>query len=172
MSFAVSPPRDENLTIEEIDALTGSEKFRALQKRLSNSDIMYGCSSSSPSETFRAPPPKRSHLNEEEAVVRKLTHYTKDRPRRKVRLPSRESRRESIEHKEPLTRDSLEEVEEVTDILPPPPPPPESAPPELLLAQLPTPSKWSNYNLIELTFSACRYIAILAIDPLPQWVRQ
>lgn len=142
------PPDDEDQSLEEIDCLSGKEKFRALQKRLSSSSTMYSSAVSSPNTispspplaASPAPPPKKPHIDEEiEASknAKKLTHATKDRPRRKVRLPSRELRRENLEKLDPPVRPPLPiEMMEASEseLLPPtpdssPPPPPDSAPP-------------------------------------------
>ena len=151
--------------MEVIDSLTGKEKFRALQKRLSSSSTMYsspsGVASLSRSEDSppAAPPPsKKSHVGagderptggdkdsvfvEEEKVAssraKKLTHATKDRPRRKVRQPSREKLRSqaSVERLEspmqPVEKPGEISMEEMGSDVPPsfpplpttPPPPP------------------------------------------------
>ena len=140
------PPEDGDDSLEVIDNLSGREKFKALQKKLSTSNTMYSSSVSSqsamspspPQTASPAPPPKRPHVDEEKEAsknAKKLVHATKDRPRRKVRLPSREMRRESLDKLEPPARPPLpseggsdDEEEGVLD-LPPPPPPPDSAPP-------------------------------------------
>ena len=132
------PPRDEDASMDEIDALSGSEKFKAVQRKLSNSSLMYSSAPTtprSPSGSPPAPPPKRQHVDDEKMAsenAKRLTHATRDRPRRKVRLPSREMRRESLETpvSSPLPKDIEEEEEEGLD-LPPPPPPPDSTPPDV-----------------------------------------
>ena len=114
-------PVDADDSLEEIDSLTGKEKFRALQKRLSSSSTMYSSpvslSSGSESPPPAAPPPyKKPHVVEDFSITseegsdsvfveeekeassraKKLTHATKDRPKRKVRQPSRGKIREEV----------------------------------------------------------------------------
>ncbi len=152
-------PEDADDSLEEIDTLTGKEKFRALQKRLSSSNTMYSSpsgvtslsqSESPPSEA--APPPnKKPHVmdggEDRDAVflddenvassrAKKLTHATKDRPRRRnVRQPSREKLRkcanpERLEQpvQEPEAITMQEDGSDSPPSLPPlpatPPPPP------------------------------------------------
>ena len=78
-----------------------------------------------------APPPMRQQSDEEEASenAKTLIHATKDRPRRKVRLPSRKQRFDPPAI--PLFPMELmveSEVRVIPDL--PPPPPPESSPPQ------------------------------------------
>ncbi len=131
MSATPPPPSGgEDTDLDEIDSLTGKEKFKALQKMLSSSGSMYSPSAvaaSSTSESPPAPPPKRTRVDDEKIAAKKLTHATKDRPRRKVRLPSREKlRRDSVEQLDPPLRPPLPNNTAMEDEegLPPLPPPP------------------------------------------------
>lgn len=139
--MASTPPLvsgDEDISLDEIDSLTGKEKFKALQRRISSSTSMYSPTAEtvrSPADSPPAPPPKRTHTTDDEETAlnaKKLTHATKDRPRRKVRLPSRENLRRvgSGQLQDPPLRPPLpnntamEEDEDVPGVLPPLPPPP------------------------------------------------
>ena len=117
---------------EESATASRSEKFKALQGILSSAPTMY----SPPSESNRAAPPpsKRVHMETQgEDDPRsyespKLKHTTKDRPKRKVRPPSRKVRSER--YAEPPSTE--EEEEEAPPDLPPPPPPLSDLPSEPL----------------------------------------
>ena len=141
--MASTPPvvsSDEDSSLDEIDSLTGKEKFKALQRRISSSTSMYSPAAGtvrSLADSPPAPPPKRTHTADDEKIAslnaKKLNHATKDRPRRKVRLPSRENlRRGSSEQlQDPPLRPPLpnstsmeEDEEDVPGVLPPLPPPP------------------------------------------------
>lgn len=131
-----SPPPP---AFDEEPAETGKEKFKALQKMLSSSKTMY----SSPGLDFSvqaAPPPKKQHMSDSTAAeieTQALTHATKDRPKRKVRPPTREgklSSMKSTDQEVPVSDAMPEETPMEEDTLPPdlpPPPPPSSIPPDL-----------------------------------------
>ena len=117
-----------------------SEKFKALQKMLSESKGMY--TSPSGSSSPPAPPPnKKPHLDGEEDVHEppKLSHATKSRPKRNVRPPSRNSlggktdKRGSTQEIASASLEVRTEREETSDDEAPVPPPPlpSSAPPEV-----------------------------------------
>lgn len=155
--MSATPPQlsvDEDDSLDEIDSLTGKEKFKALQRRISNSTSVYSpaaVTTKSPSESPPATPPKAKRSHEKTASVnaKKLTHATKDRPRRKVRLPSRELlHRESKEHLDPPQipplpdNAAMMEYEDVLGLMPPVPPPPAADPaaPEIPSAPPPQPT--------------------------------
>ena len=132
------PPGGE----EEKVPVSSSEKFKALQSMLSGVPTMY-----SPSKDSEpAPPPsKRAHTEPEDErdsqleESPQLKHTTKDRPRRKVRPPSRKGRsggRDDFIEAKQLPHDEIlvEEValpEEAPPDLPPPPPPLSDLPTEI-----------------------------------------
>lgn len=130
------PPGGEEGTVTE----TKSEKFKALQSMLSGVPTMYSPRSSSES----APPPsKKPHREKEngdnagEEDTSKLKHATRERPRRKVRPPSRKERSKgptSGAEPEGLQQQDtggVAEEEELPPDLPPPPPPASELPSEI-----------------------------------------
>ena len=138
------PPEDEDPSLEEIDSMTGKERFQAIRRRISSSSSMYSPGAGtvvSPADSPPAPPPKRTHVEDENTAslnAKKLTHVTKDRPKRKVRLPSREKlHRESLEELNPppmpppMSNAAMDEDDdELTEVPPLPPPPITEEPPE------------------------------------------
>lgn len=130
--------------LEEVGCFVSKEKFRALQTMLSSSSTMYSSEvslstdrSPSPPAASPAPPPNGPHADEEKETSKngkKLTHVTKDRPRRKVRPPSRELWRKNLVKLHPPARPPLPKVTMMVEsngsVMPVLPPPPiESAPP-------------------------------------------
>ena len=123
------PPGGE---LEEENApASSSEKFKALQNMLSSVPTMYSPPKDQASCEPAPPPSKRAHTEEENngdsplEASPQLKHTTKDRPRRKVRPPSRkgrsEGRNESAETKQ-LQQDEMLPEEAPPDLPPPPPP--------------------------------------------------
>lgn len=116
-----------------------SEKFKALQSMLSSAPTMYSPSSNDGS----APPPsKRAHTEHENGEdlrkddSPKLKHATRDRPRRKVRPPSRKGRSVVVANgvegeQQGLDMGDSTLKEELPPDLPPPPPPTSELPSEL-----------------------------------------
>lgn len=131
-----SPPpggEDENAAISK------SEKFKALQGMLSSMPTMYSSPKDQQSERAAPPPSKKAHKeleNESNSLAEdspRLKHTTKERPRRKVRPPSRKSKsaRVANEPKQPHELDESMTIDVVPPNLPPPPPPLSDLPPEM-----------------------------------------
>lgn len=134
-----SPPpgRDEN----EV-TVSMSDKFKALQEMLISVPTMYSPANSKgqPSDGAAPPPSKRLHRELENegdlrcAEVSKLKHTTTDRPRRKVRPPSRKDK--PFRHNdEPKIKHNIEgtgQVKEVPSDLPSSDIPPDIPVPHLI----------------------------------------
>ena len=142
--------------LQEDESQSSSKKFSALQKMLSSSRTMYTQPGPPPIQHDRSatgllhtnsgdvdPPTKRHHasINEELSAGEspKLTHRTRDRPRRKTRVPSKgmlramKSQSNEVFHASIINNGSAESESADAIGFPPdlPPPPPESAPPML-----------------------------------------
>ncbi len=131
------PPGGE----EEKAPLSSSENFKALQSMLSGVPTMYSPHKDQASWKPAPPPSKRAHIEQENdgdsplEEPPQLQHTTKDRPRRKVRPPSRKGRSERRNDSE--TKQLPHEIQEVAlpeeapPDLPPPPPPLSDLPTEI-----------------------------------------
>ncbi len=123
------PPMVED--IPESPVPSSSDKFHALQARIGSSRTMYGPSQGGALQA--APPTNRQQVDPEEdegAESPAMTHYTKDRPRRKVRAPSRTSLRQ-IGQEPPGWEGGVSPPAPPTSAPPPiPPPEPATSPPE------------------------------------------
>lgn len=129
------PPGGE----EEKAPSSSSEKFKALQSMLSSVPTMYSLPKDQTSCEPAPPPSKRVQENDGDSPLEaspQLKHTTRDRPRRKVRPPSRkgrsEGRNDSIETKQlPHEIQDKTMPEEAPPDLPPPPPPLSDLPTEI-----------------------------------------
>ena len=142
--------------LQEDESQSSSKKFAALQKMLSSSRTMYSEPGPPPMRYHGSatglvhtnsgdinPPTKRHHAAMDEELPAgespKLTHRTRDRPRRKIRVPSKgmlramKSQSSEVFHASMINKSSAEsESAEAINSSPElPPPPPESAPPTL-----------------------------------------
>ena len=122
-----SPPPGE----EESVPKSTSDKFKALQSMLSSASTMYTPLKDKPSIEPAPPPSKRAHIRQDSSRdspaddSSQLTHATKDRPRRKVRPPSRKGRLEGqgeVNHLLQETEEATLTAEALPDLPPPPPP--------------------------------------------------
>ena len=100
-----SPP--PSIVPEDGREKSATSNFKALQKMLSTSHTMY--TSKEP-----APPPKPNYQDMEVEDSPKLEHRTRERPRRKTRMPSRSALREKALSSSPI-------IETDSFIIPPPP---------------------------------------------------
>ena len=154
-----SSPIPSAETLEDLqqdESQSSSKKFSALQKMLSSSRTMYTQPGPPPMQHDRSAtglvhtnsgdvdPPTKRHLasiDEELSAGEspKLTHRTRDRPRRKTRVPSKgmlramKSQSNGVFHASVINNGSAESESADAIGFPPdlPPPPPESAPPML-----------------------------------------
>ena len=154
-----SSPIPSAETLEDLqqdESQSSSKKFSALQKMLSSSRTMYTQPGPPPMQHDRSatglvhtnsgdvdPPTKRHHAPIDEELSAgespKLTHRTRDRPRRKTRVPSKgmlramKSQSNGVFHASVINNGSAESESADAIGFPPdlPPPPPESAPPML-----------------------------------------
>ena len=142
--------------LQQYESQSSSKKFSALQKMLSSSRTMYTQPGPPPTQHDRSatgpvhtnsgdvdPPTKRHHASIDEELSAgespKLTHRTRDRPRRKTRVPSKgmlramKSQSNGVFHASIINNGSAESESADAIVFPPdlPPPPPESAPPML-----------------------------------------
>ena len=141
------PPGGE----EEKAPVSSSEKFKALQSMLSGVPTMYSPPKDQASSEPAPPPSKSAHTEQENdgdspfKESPQLKHTTKDRPRRKVRPPSRKGRsggRDDSEAKQlPHEVEEVALPEEAPPDLPPPPPP---------LSDLPTEISGKHQNMTKL----------------------
>ena len=148
---------------EEKATVSRSDKFKALQGILSSVPTMYS-SPRPPGDRAAPPPSKRPHkelANDEDSINEespKLKHTTKDRPKRKVRPPSRKDK-SGRGAGEPKSEDQLEDTtltEEMPPDLPPPPPPLSDLPSE-------TSGKINGHIIIYTTAMNSTYITTLSL---------
>ena len=126
----------------------GSKNFASLQKMLSSSKTMYSDPGHSPLALLHRsshpgdlnPPTKRQRVSVDEELIAgespKLTHQTRNRPKRKVRVPSKSMLKAMKSQSSGIVNVSVDEDSVMsesadTDVFPAdmPPPPPDSAPP-------------------------------------------
>ena len=127
----------------------GSKNFASLQKMFSSSKTMYSDPGHSPLQRSGLhshpgdldPPTKRPHASVDEELLAgespKLTHQTRNRPKRKVRVPSKSMLTAMKSQSSGVVDVSIDEGNTVydesadADVFPTdmPPPPPDSAPP-------------------------------------------